>query len=76
MIKLYSKTIAIPLKLILEESVFPDDWEKNESSSNSQKTLKIWLKTIDLLPSFSKVFLKDLYLTLCSIVLCKTNYWT
>ena len=63
MIKLYGKTIAIPLKLIfrsmLEEGVFPDDWKKSNVVPIHKKDSKNLIKNyrpISLLPIFSKTF--------------------
>ena len=81
LIKLCSKTIVIPSKLLfrstLEEGVFPDDWKKtNVVPIHKKKSLKTWLKKIDPLAFslFSVKFLKDLYLISCSIIWYKTNY--
>ena len=79
-IKLYCKTIVIPVKLIfrsmLKEDVFPNDSKKSNEVPIHQTDSKNLIKNyrpIRLLLLSAKC-LKDLYLTPCSIILYKTNY--
>ena len=67
MIKLCSKTIAVPLKMIfrsmLEEGVFHDDWKKSNVVPIHRRDSKNLIKNyrpIRLLPFFSKVFEKNI----------------
>ena len=71
MIKLCGKSIARPLSLIfqsiLNDGVFPDDWKKIDIFPRHKKDSKNFIKnyrSISLLPIFSKVFERLIYISL------------
>ena len=76
MIKLCGKIIAISLKLIfrsmLQEGDFPSDWKKSNVvpiHKRDAKNLITDYRSISLLPIFSKVFERLIYLIHFSIIL-------
>ena len=71
MIKPCGKSIARPLSLIfqsiLNDGVFPDDWKKIDIFPRHKKDSKNFIKnyrSISLLPIFSKVFERLIYISL------------
>ena len=79
MIKMFEKSLALPLKMIYEtalnDCVFPDDWKKGNIVPVYTKGLKTMLINycpISLLPIFPKMFKKILFTSL--FILPKINF--
>ena len=71
MIKMFEKSLALPLKMIYEtvlnDYVFPDDWKKGNIVPVYTKDLKTMLinyRPISLLPIFAKMFKKIIFTSL------------
>ena len=71
MIKMFEKSLALPLKMIYEtvlnDCVFPDDWKKGNIVPVYTKDLKTMLidyRPISLLPIFAKMFKKIIFTSL------------
>ena len=74
MIKICNESVAIPLKIIFEESlkkgIFPDTWKKGNikpAHKKEDKTLINKYRPISLLPIFDKIFERVIYNSLSTI---------